>query len=181
LNDRISYWLLPRKEERTYFQKLIIQIAEKYGAQPFIPHLTLYVGRYYPQDDPGEIVEKALQGVKPLSLEIDKIRYSDEVTKTLYISFFPHEALKEIHRELRESSTIASDYRLDPHMSLIYHPLTNSEKELLAGSIHIHRSNVVFDQVWAVSTPDFRNDRVEVDLWEVICKRSLSSNTINHG
>jgi hypothetical protein len=174
LENRISYWLLPCEDERSYFQNLIDQLAEKYGARSFTPHLTLYVAPDTPQDDPGEIMEKAIQGVDPLSLEIDQTQISDEITMTLYISFYPHETLTKMHHKLKLNSTIASDYRLDPHMSLIYYPLKNREKELIATSLQVNRSWVAFDEVWAVSTPDVTNDRVEVDRWEVVCKSRLS-------
>ncbi len=104
MKTKVSFWLIPSEEERAFFQKIIDTLSQEYDALSFTPHVTIYSGEYAPDESPAELIEKATQGVQSLSLKVDKLLYTGEFTKTLFVQFQSSEILRKISQNLQSSS-----------------------------------------------------------------------------
>ena len=166
---KVSYWLIPSQEDRAFFQDMIDTLAREYDAPSFTPHVTIYSGDSAPDESPDQLIAQAIQGVRPFSLKSDRILYSQEFTKTLFVQFQPNSTLSQISQSLQSSSKNPSDYTLNPHLSLIYKQMSEETKENLTNSLTLPKSEVLFDQVMAISSPERTQTREDVESWNVIC------------
>lgn len=181
---KLSFWLVPAEPSRSFYQAIIDDLAQRYDAPSFIPHVTLYSGEYSCDTPIDCLIETAIQTIHPFSLKIDRVRYSQHFTKTLFVQFHPHWMLSQISESLRsasfssqESSSIdTSDFILDPHLSLIYGSLSEAEKQHLAETLNLPESELWFDELHAIATPPKTQTREDVKLWNVLYTTKLPSN-----
>jgi 2'-5' RNA ligase len=173
LTTNVSYWLIPSQEDRAFFQDIIDSLAQEYDAPSFTPHVTIYSGNSAPDESPAELIEKAIQGVQSFSLRVDQLLYSEEFTKSLFVQFHPSSILSRISHSLQSSSKNPSDYALNPHLSLIYKQMSEVTKKNLTAALSLPKSEVVFDEVSAISSPERTQGREDVESWKVICVRKL--------
>lgn len=170
---KVSYWLIPSQEDRAFFQDIIDTLAREYDAPSFTPHVTIYSGDSAPDESPEELIKQAIQGVQPFSLRSDRILYSEEFTKTLFVQFHPNSILSQISQTLQCSSKHPSDYTLNPHLSLIYKQMSEEIQKNLTTSLTLPKSEVLFDEVMAISSPERTQTREDVESWQVICISKL--------
>lgn len=170
---KVSFWLIPAKEEREFFQKIIDNLAQEYDAPTFTPHVTIYSGEYASDEFLDELIEKAIEKVKSFSLKVDKLSYTDSFTKTLFVQFHHNPILVDISETLRRSSEKLSEFVLNPHLSLIYQYLSQENKKNLINSIILPKSEFLFDEVRAISTPEKVEKRENVDNWQEICTKKI--------
>jgi hypothetical protein len=173
LTTKVSFWLIPSQEDRAFFQKIIDTLAQEYDAPAFTPHVTIYSGEYAPNESPAELLEKAIQGVQCFSLRIDKLLYSEEFTKTLFVQFHPSTILSQISETIQSNSKNSSDYALNPHLSLIYKQMNEETKKNIRASLSLPKSEIVFDEVRAISTSETVQTREDVESWKEICISKL--------
>jgi 2'-5' RNA ligase len=119
LKTKLSFWLIPSEEDRTFFQQIIDTLAQEYGAPVFTPHVTIYSGEVPTDESLAALLEEATLGIQSFSLKVDQILYSDEFTKTLFVQFYPNPILSQISETLRSNSKTPSEFNLNPHISLI--------------------------------------------------------------
>ena len=173
MNTKISFWLIPSEEDRAFFQRIIDNLAQEYDAPSFTPHVTIYSGEYTADDNPAEIIEQSIKEVKNFSLKVEKLGYTEEFTKTLFVQFLPCVTLSKISETIHSSSSKPSNYLLNPHLSLIYRRLNETIKENLTSSLILNKSEVFFDEVKAISTPALIQAKEDVEGWQTICTRKL--------
>ncbi|NES21644.1 MAG: cyclic phosphodiesterase-like protein [Symploca sp. SIO3E6] len=173
VNTKISFWLIPSKEDRAFFQRIIDNLAQEYDAPSFTPHVTIYSGEYTPDDNPVALIEESIKEVKSFSLKVENLGYTEEFTKTLFVQFLPCATLSHISENIRSSSSKPSNYILNPHLSLIYRQLNKTIKKNLTDSLSLNKSDVLFDEVQAISTPALIKTKEDVASWQTICTRKL--------
>jgi hypothetical protein len=173
LKNKVSFWLIPSEEDKEFFQEIIDTLSQEYDAPAFTPHVTIYSGEYTPDESTAELIEKATQDVQGLSLKVDKVLYTEEFTKTLVVQFHPDAILSRISETLGRRAKKPSDFELNPHLSLIYQHLSEEIKKNLMTSISLPKSEVFFNEVRAISTPEKVQGREDVESWKVICNRKL--------
>lgn len=169
----VSFWLIPSEQDRAFFQTIIDALSQEYDAPTFTPHVTIYSGEYATDESVTELIEKATQGIQSFSLRVDKLLYTDEFTKTLFLQFNPSSILSKLSETLRSHSRKPSNYTLNPHLSLIYQHLSEATKENLINSINLPKSEVFFNEVRAISTPEPIQEPEDVEKWTEICLRKL--------
>jgi len=173
LKNKVSFWLIPSEEDREFFQEIIDTLSQEYDAPAFTPHVTIYSGEYTPDESTAELIEKATQEVQGFSLKVDKLLYTEEFTKTLFVQFNPDGILSRISETLGRRAKKPSDFELNPHLSLIYKYLSEEIKKNLTTSISLPKSEVFFNEVRAISTSEKVQGREDVESWKVICNRKL--------
>jgi 2'-5' RNA ligase len=173
LKTKVSFWLIPSEEDRGFFQKIIDTLSLEYDAPSFTPHVTIYSGEYTPDESPAELIEKATQEVQTFSLRVDNLLYTDEFTKTLFVQFHSSAPLTKISETLKNSSRNPSNFVLNPHLSLIYKQMSEETKKNLTTSLTLPKSEVFFDEVRAISTPEKIQKREDVESWKVIFIKKL--------
>jgi 2'-5' RNA ligase len=169
----VAYWLTPAERAREYFGSLISELATRFNAPIFEPHLTLYVTNAG-NDNPAEVLEDAIANSQPLRLSLAGISYSDQFSKTLFVQFRRDEALATLSEKLRSASVSPREYELNPHLSLIYKEMPPGTKMQIANSLCLPFTEVEFDSVKAVVSPAKIETGDDVKSWRVVATQSLT-------
>jgi len=169
----ITYWLCPAEPARSELSAIIRDLAARFGAPLFEPHVTLSVASAE-KENPSAVLKKGLQGKRPYRLAIRGLDYSDKFTKTLFVQFEPDNDLESLSEDLRRASASPSDYELNPHLSLIYKTMDQETKRRLAASLALPFADLIFDRVKAVISPETISSRKDVEAWRVVAEEELT-------
>jgi 2'-5' RNA ligase len=169
----ITYWLCPAEPERTHFAAIIGELAARFDAPVFEPHVTIYVTSA-DRENPDAVLDQVVNRQRTFRLYLRGLDYSDKFTKTLFVQFGPDTELAQLSEDLRRASVSRSDYQLNPHLSLIYKDIDDETKRRLAASITLPFTDAIFDSVKAVLSPAEIKSRQEVEAWRVIAERTLT-------
>lgn len=173
MNTKLSFWLIPSQEDLAYFQEIIDTLAQEYDAPTFTPHVTIYSGEYRLDASLESIIEQAIQGIKSISLNVDKLLYTQEFTKSLFVQFQQSSTLSQISEAIGISAQIPREFTLNPHLSLIYQHLTEDIKKKLITKISLQKSEVFFNEVRVISTHSKVETREDVEAWQLICTKNM--------
>jgi 2'-5' RNA ligase len=168
----LTFWLLPAEPARTFFSTLIAELAARFDAPIFEPHVTLYVTSAE-NEEAADVLARGAANAEPYRLCISGIDYSDEFTKTVFVQFQPDPGLTELSARLRAASASKRDYQLNPHLSLIYKTMSEQSRAELARSLTLPFAEVVFDSVKAVISPAEIKSREDVEAWRVVAEKRL--------
>ncbi|MBD1845047.1 hypothetical protein H6F89_16895 [Cyanobacteria bacterium FACHB-63] len=160
---QVSFWLMPIERDCTLYQSLIANLAYRYTAPIFQPHVTLYSGECE-RDRVSEFLKS--QPSFDICLEIDRIQYSESFTKTLFIQLVSTPELDRLSRSIKQQ--FGGSYSLDPHLSLIYAPLPEAEKRSLSEQIQLNDRVIRFDRICAIEAPTKTQTREDVEVWRKI-------------
>ena len=169
----IAYWLLPAEPARGFFSAIVHELAARFDAPIFEPHLTLYAGTK-PNEEPSELLRRTFAGRESLHLSIRDVQSSEQFTKTLFVQFEPDPRLSEISLALRRASSSNADYELNPHLSLIYKTMQAAAKSELAKSIRVPFREVRFDSAKAVACTVPIQTREDVEAWRVLAAQRFT-------
>lgn len=173
----IAYWLTPSEPEHSFFQRIINDVARRYAAPVFEPHVTIHVGA-----DRADAAKNALgdaaRECKLIALPALGIDQSDEFTKTLFVDFPVHAELQKINSIVRQAANDSSHYQLKPHLSLLYKKLAAATRRELAASINVPISRVTFDAIKAVRCVSPMKSGADVEAWHVVAAASLSGDRV---
>jgi 2'-5' RNA ligase len=170
----IAYWLIPSEPARSYYQSLIRDLAERYDAPEFEPHVTVHVGVDC-TDTVGEVLSKAARGCERIMLQALEVSGSSEFTKTLFVHFAMNTELHRLNHSIRTASRDSSDYQLSPHLSLLYKTVSTPDRHLLTHSIDVAFPEVTFDSLKAVRCVSPTQNRADVEAWRVVAQKPLGS------
>lgn len=157
---RIAFWLIPAEPDRTIYQSLITDLANRYNAPIFTPHVTLHSCECSHNQ---AIAFLNSHSVIDIVLETDQVLYSEIFTKTLFIQFFSNPQLDQLSEACRQN--FDSLFLLNPHLSLIYANLPEFEQRSLTSQISLSPS-MRFDQIRAISIPQPVRTREDVEAWQ---------------
>ena len=168
----MAYWLCPAEPARSQLAAVITDLAARFDAPIFEPHVTVFVANAG-HDDPAEVMEELLTDCGTFQLAVSAIDYCEKFTKTLFVQFLPDSRLTGLTEDFRRASRSPGDYQLNPHLSLIYKEMDADAKRQLAASITLPLGQVTFDTVRAIISPAEIKSRYEVDAWRVVAERRL--------
>ena len=168
----IAYWLIPSEPAHSFFQRIINDLAGRYDAPVFEPHLTIYVGADR-ADGAEEALGNAARLFKLTRLTPLGIDQSNEFIKTLFVQFAMSAELRRINDSIREAANDSMPYELKPHLSLLYKNLTPASRRQLAASISVLLSEVTFDAIKAVRCVSPTQSRADVESWRTLVTNKL--------
>lgn len=168
-----AYWLLPGEPTRSFFAATVAELAARFDAPVFEPHVTIYASRKGSEDS-AEVLSSVLTDCKLFRLSIRDIQCSDEFTKTVFVQFEPSAVLSRLSNALRQASTSHHEYQFNPHLSLIYKKMTRDEKLAVTNSIRLPFTEVWFDSAKAVVCPAHIRSREDVEAWRVVATQRLT-------
>lgn len=170
----IAYWLIPAEPARSFFQGMINDLARRYDAPPFEPHVTVHVGsnRADAVDSP---ILQARDACKLIKLKALEIGHSSEFIKTLFVQFALNAELRQLNEMIRNAAQDSSQYELKPHLSLLYKEMLPAARRELASSINVPFREVNFDALKAVCCISPMRSRSDVEAWRVATTRELSA------
>ena len=173
----IAYWLIPSEPAHSFFQRIINDLARRYDAPVFEPHVTIHVGADRvdaAKNALGHAARKCkLIGLTPLGTD-----QSDEFIKTLFVQFAMSAELRKTNDIIRAVANDSLQYELNPHLSLLYKNLATRARRELAASINIPLSGVSFDAIKAVRCVSPAECGADVKAWCVIAAASLSGDRV---
>ena len=170
----IAYWLIPTEPVHSFFQGIVNDLARRYDAPVFEPHVTVHVAA-----NRAEAGQQALAGATrectPITLKPVGIDHSDEFIKTLFVQFELSKELQEINAIIRRAARDSSQYELQPHLSLLYNKMAAATRGELAASITLPFSEIIFDAIKAVRCVSPTRTSADVEAWHVVAAASLSA------
>jgi hypothetical protein len=172
-NEILTYWLCPAEPIRSYFSGIIRDLAERFDAPIFEPHVTISVTRSN-DENPNGILARALKDRGTYRLSVRGLGYSDKFTETVFVQFEPDAEVARLSSDFRRASAVQNDYELNPHLSLIYKTMARETKRQLAASIRFPFSEVRFDSAKAVISPAKIESRADVEAWRVVAEESFA-------
>jgi 2'-5' RNA ligase len=170
----IAYWLIPAEPAHSFFQEAINDLARRYDAPFFEPHVTIHVGANH-IDAAEHALSKAARECQSITVKALGIGHSEEFIKTLFVQFALNAKLQQLNAIVRSAAEDSSDYKLDPHLSLLYKRISPVVRSELADSINVPFSEVTFNALQAVRCISPTQNRADVEAWRAITRRSLRS------
>ncbi len=170
----IAYWLIPSEPSRSYFQSLINDLAQRYDAPVFEPHVTVHVGADYTDTVHG-LLSKAAQGCEQIVLQSLEVSGSSEFTKTLFVRFAVTTQLQRFNQSIRIAAQNSSNCQLNPHLSLLYKTISTQDRHLLTHSIDVPFPEVTFDSLKAVRCVSPTQNRADVEAWQLVGEKPFGS------
>lgn len=168
----IAYWLIPAKPAQSFFQGLINDLARRYDAPLFEPHVTVHVGANR-ADSAESALSQAARVCKLIKLKALKIGHSSEFIKTLFVKFALNTELRQLNETIRTIEQDSSRYGLKPHLSLLYKKMPAASRRELASSIKVPFAEVTFDALKAVRCVSPTRSRGDVEAWRVVAATQL--------
>src|SRR5207249_8360158 len=168
----IAYWLIPAEPARRFFQGVINDLARRYDAPLFEPHVTVHVGSNR-ADAAESAISQAARAYKPIKLKALEIGHSSEFIKTLFVQFALNTELRRLNEIIRDAAQDSSHYELKPHLSLLYMKMPAPARRQLADSIKVPFSEVTFDALRAVRCVSPTRTCAEVEAWRAVATTEL--------
>jgi 2'-5' RNA ligase len=168
----IAYWLIPAEPPRSFFQGVINDLARRYDAPLFEPHVTIHVGLNR-ADATESALSEAARVCKVIKLKALEIGHSSEFIKTLFVQFALNTELRQFNQIIRNAAQDSSRYELKPHLSLLYKKMPAIARRELADSIKVPFSEVIFDALKAVRCISPTQSRADVEAWRVVAATEL--------
>jgi 2'-5' RNA ligase len=169
----IAYWLIPAEPVRSFLERTIVDLARRYEAPVFEPHLTIHVGLDRPEAE--EVIAQAAGSCRFLQAKVLEVCQSDEFIKTLFVQFALDRKLRQLYEIIRDAAQDSSDYQFNPHLSLLYKNMSIAARRRLADSIKLPFSDVPFDSIKAVRCVSPTRNRADVEAWRVVATKRLSA------
>lgn len=169
----IAYWLIPVEPARSFFQGVINDLARRYDAPCFEPHVTIHV-ELNRADVAERAISQAARACKLIKLKALEIGQSSEFIKTLFVQFALNTELRQLNELMRDAAQDSSHYELSPHLSLLYKKMPAVVRRPLADSITVPFLEVTFDHLKAVRCVSPTQSRADVEAWRVVATKQLS-------
>jgi 2'-5' RNA ligase len=163
----IAYWLIPSEPAHSFFQAIINDLAQRYDAPVFEPHVTIHVGANCTDAVDG-VLSKTERGCERIVLHALELSGSSEFIKTLFVQLAVTTQLQQLNRSIRTAAQDSSDYQLNPHLSLLYKRMSIQDRRLLTHSIKMPFSEVSFNSLKAVRCISPTQSRADVEAWHVV-------------
>ncbi len=130
-----AVWYLFDKDDEDYLFEIINDLAKKYDAPSFIPHITAYGLLNIDLKTLDDKILETIQKIKSFSVETNTINFSDDFWKTLFVEILPNKHLVKINNNLTKNLSQFSKYEFLPHISLLYKNMEKNQKQFLAESL----------------------------------------------
>jgi 2'-5' RNA ligase len=179
----IAFWLLPGEPSMRAIAQTVDELARRYDAPRFTPHVTLHVDRAAPHADLAGLLDEVAARFAPFEMRAGPTGHSPQLFKTLFVTLSGGDivglagALAAGMRRWRptaaEDTEPAATYRLEPHLSLLYKKLSDAERETLAARHCRNGEFLYFDRIAAVTPVPGVRDLSRVEDWVVLPPRLL--------
>ena len=131
----VSYWLMPCPKADDDFKQLSDQACRRLKGCTLQPHITLYSDHLDNAANAVDRLSQVAEDRQPLRLSPTAIEAGPLFTESLIVRFAASEELIHWFSQLRGRSNNRLDYRLEPHLSLLYSLETLNAKQAMAGQL----------------------------------------------
>ena len=161
-----AIWLTFSKNDRDYLKKIIDELAEKYHAPKFEPHITVYGLVDSEMILIENIAKETTLNCNSFLVEKSEILQSEELWKTVYVELKMNKQLEWIYQNLKRHFEKIVKYEFNSHISLIYKILPIEEKIKLINELDIKNEFIVNKLVIQRFFPD-------VEKWKIVKEYNL--------
>jgi hypothetical protein len=161
----IAYWLLPEMAAREVFAAKIRELAERFEGPVFAPHVSVFIASENSRH-PAQLLPEL--GVVAIELTIHSIRFSEQLTKTLFVQFERSVPLQALGDKIRKASGAPERFVIDPHLSLLYASLPAEKKKVLVDEIKLPFRKVAFSSICAMRCARPTATVAEVEQWRLL-------------
>ena len=163
-----AIWLLFEKEDSKYISEKIQELSKNYHSPIFLPHITVYGLIKLNLDEIHKCVKKSVFNVKQFSVYKKSINHSEEFWKSVFVTLKDNTKLVSISERLTNDLKKFSDYKFEPHISLLYKDLSNSERKKLVNQIKI-RDRFLINKIAILKYSN------KIENWEIVYKKFLKN------
>jgi 2'-5' RNA ligase len=167
-----SLWLIPREPPRNSLRSTIHELAARYDAVEFEPHVTVFCGRST-EEEARAGVRQIARRFAPIELTADRLDHSDLYTKTLFVQFRDSAFVRQMFEIAAAHCSRPSNYVLNPHLSLLYKRLPVTTLKELTEALDVPPGLYAFDRVRMIETELPIEDDGPVRRWRVACDEPL--------
>ncbi len=146
-----SFWLLPAEPLNGELRAIIQQLAKKYDAIDFEPHVTIFSGPSH-DDQTHAMARGAASLYSHVELTPVKIEHTSEYTKTLFIQFQKSNSVSLLSDAIRDRNSRFVNYRLNPHLSLLYKTIPPAVLAGICETLAVPKGPCAFDRLRAIET-----------------------------
>lgn len=161
-----SVLLLFNKEDNAFLYKIIENLAKKYNAPKFLPHITMYAIVDASLSSIEDAVKDSIKGLSSFTVRGSKLNHSDNAWKTVFLEIELNSKLLQINEILSQKLSKYTNYDFQPHISLIYKKLGKLERENIIKKTSINREFTIDH----VSILKFSNN---IHQWEYLSSFTL--------
>ncbi|HEY4846972.1 MAG TPA: hypothetical protein VIH87_04045 [Methylocella sp.] len=146
-----SFWLLPAEPLKGRLRSIVQQLANKYEAIEFEPHVTVSCG---PSDDAQThiIALEVASLYSHVELIPLKLEHTSEYTKTLFIQFQESGVVRHMSGAIKDRHARPVNYVLNPHLSLLYKTMPLAMLAGICQALDVPKRPYVFDRLRAIET-----------------------------
>ena len=141
-----AVWALPRSQDFDYLVRIIKKLSKKYDFPFFSPHVTLYGLVDIDFRDLENIIVDSIIDIEPFTVKKEKITFSNNFWKSLFILIKQNKELDSIDSKLANKLERFSSYEFIPHFSLIYKNLEKDEKIKIIENLDI-KNEFLIDKI----------------------------------
>lgn len=168
-----AVWLVPENSTRAMLDAFIASLSQGAGSKPFPAHMTVFSGMTRNERGVKTLVAEEFAGLPPVELDVLGSGQSDHYFRTLFLALEGNDELYFVAEALRATTDPNSEYRLRPHLSLLYGELPEDERRKLLSEFKFDREHLVFTEAWVVMARCEERGWADVDKWDVITKIPL--------
>lgn len=171
-----SLWLLPSADQQLELTALVAQLAERFGTQPFIPHLTIQGDLMMSLEAVSRAARSITTKWSPQRWRIKAIDGGELFFRSLYLRFDESPAYVGSKVTMQSASGSADGLSLFPHLSLAYGISKEAQKLAAINELSsMIGSEIVFDRVVvARSSKD-----VSISDWACLAEFAFSANCLS--
>ena len=167
-----SFWLLPAEPIKWQLHSIIQQLAKKYDAIDFEPHVTISSGPS--DDDQTRTVTRGIASLFSLGELIPvKLDYTSAYTKTLFIQFQESEAVRRMSDAIKDRNALPVNYVLNPHLSLLYKTMPVAMQAEICRTLDVPKGIYLFDRLRAVETEIPLTLPEQIKRWRTVFECAL--------
>jgi putative hydrolase of the HAD superfamily len=130
----LSIWLVPAEPARSLLEQRIDELARRYDAPRFLPHITLFAGTTTGVEWRDRLA-RAAHGIPACSVQVIGVGHSDQLFKTAFLQIATSATLSALQRRVAAALGAADGYLFEPHLSLVYKTLSEATRADLAREI----------------------------------------------
>lgn len=168
----IAFWLIPAEPAYSLYRGIIDDLARRYDAPVFEPHVTIHVGADR-TDLTETILEHAARECAGIILTPLGLDQSEKFIKTLFVQFALTPELQQLNEILRRSTHDPLKYEVKPHLSLLYKNMLVGTRRELAASITLPLSEIRFHALQAIRCVSPTQSAADVAAWQFLAATRL--------
>lgn len=133
--NKYSLWIVPKNEELGQIQQFVNELADRFNAPRFVPHLTLVANILINSEEEyqkaSEQAAKLADSVRPFDVQFNGLSYADEEFRCLFLTAEQTDTIDGAYEAATTYFPQVADehFRAMPHMSVLYGHYPSDKKE----------------------------------------------------